>query len=188
MIPALRASRARALAGALALLAGLALLAFVLPDASDAVTQQRRARDQAKVLKVQQDDRLRTLQADADKLERGRATLQALEARLPKGRAGDLQWQLSRTLHELAVKNGIRLSTIKYSPPAKEGDLDAVEVEFTALGIYAPLRAYVRDLEGSGLPFAVRDARLEESPEGARLTVVLRAFKPRESVKVEEEA
>ena len=188
MNPALRTSRTRALIGALALLVALLLLDFVLPDASDAVAQQRRARDQARTLKQQQDERLRSLQADADKLERGRATLQALEARLPKGSAGDLQWQLSRTLHDLASRNGVRLSTVKYSPPTKEGDLDAVEVEFTALGIYGPLRAYVRDLEGAGLPFAVRDARLEESPEGARLTVVLRAFRPREGAKVEEEA
>jgi hypothetical protein len=32
-------------------------------------------------------------------------------------------------------------------------------------------------LEGSGVPFAVRDGRLEESPEGARLDIVLRAFR-----------
>ncbi len=188
MSASLRDSRFRALGGAVALLAGLALLTFVLPDASDSLTRQRRVRDQAKRLKQQQDDRLKSLQADADKLERGQATLTALEARLPKGSAGDLQWKLSRALHELAAKDNVRLSTIKYSPATKEGELDAVEVEFTALGIYAPLRGYLRSLEGSGLPFAVRDARMEESPEGARLTIVLRAFKPRDGAKIEEEA
>jgi hypothetical protein len=35
----------------------------------------------------------------------------------------------------------------------------------------------MHDLEDSGLPFAVRDGRLEESPEGARLNIVLRAFR-----------
>lgn len=184
----LRHSRHRALGGAVALLVGLVLLTFVLPDASDSLSRQRRIRDQAKQLKQQQDDRLKSLQADASKLDRGQATLAALEARLPKGSAGDLQWDLSRALHEQAAKDNVRLSTIKYSPPTKEGDLDAVEVEFTALGIYGPLRAYLRNLEGSGLPFAVRDARLEESPEGARLTIVLRAFKPRDGAKAEEEA
>ncbi len=188
MSTSLRQSRFRALGGAVALLVGLAILTFVLPDASDSVAKKRRARDQAKALKTQQDERLKSLQEDAGKLDRGQATLVALEARLPRGSAGDLQWKLSRSLHDLAAKDNVRLSTIKYSPPAKEGDLDAVEVEFTAVGIYAPLRSYLRSLEGSGLPFAVRDARLEESPEGARLTVVLRAFKPREGAKVEEEA
>ena len=32
-------------------------------------------------------------------------------------------------------------------------------------------------LETAGLPYAVREARLEESPEGLKLTVNLRAFK-----------
>ncbi|HJV21460.1 MAG TPA: hypothetical protein VJ570_02135, partial [Holophagaceae bacterium] len=85
-------SRFRALGGAVALLLGLALLTFVLPDASDSLSRQRRVRDQAKQLKQQQEERLKSLQADAGKLERSQATLAALEARLPKGSAGDLQW------------------------------------------------------------------------------------------------
>jgi hypothetical protein len=32
-------------------------------------------------------------------------------------------------------------------------------------------------LEGSRLPFAVVSAKLDESPDGAQLTVVLRAFR-----------
>ncbi len=52
-----------------------------------------------------------------------------------------------------------------------------MEVEFVALGVYANHKAFMLDLEGSGLPFAVRDGRLEESPEGARLDIVLRAFR-----------
>jgi hypothetical protein len=70
---------------------------------------------------------------------------------------------------------------VKYGLPSREGargtDLEAVEVEFVALGVYASHKAFMHDLEGSGLPFAVRDGRLEESPEGARLNIVLRAFR-----------
>ena len=33
------------------------------------------------------------------------------------------------------------------------------------------------DARGEALPFAVRDGRLEEGPEGARLNIVLRAFR-----------
>ena len=71
--------------------------------------------------------------------------------------------------------------TVKYGLPSKEGargsDLEAVEVEFVALGLYADHKSFMLELEGSGLPFAVRDGRLEESPEGARLNIILRAFR-----------
>jgi hypothetical protein len=84
----------------------------------------------------------------------------------------------------------MRLQTVKYSLPSREGsrgtDLESVEVEFTALGLYGAQKAFMLDLEGSGLPFAVRDGRLEESPEGARLTLVLRAFRKAQVAEREE--
>ena len=50
-------------------------------------------------------------------------------------------------------------------------------MEFNALGVYQSLKSYMLALEGSGLPFAVGAVKLDESPEGARLSVVLRAFR-----------
>lgn len=177
----LRASRLRLALGALGLILGLAVAFLLLPDASQQLEQKRRAKREAELQRNQQVQRLQELQQLADRIRRGRTTLADLEARLPRGSAGELQWNLSKTLHELARKHSLRLQSVKYGVPSREGargtDLEAVDVEFTALGIYAGHKAFMLDLEGSGLPFAVRDGRLEESPEGARLTIILRAFR-----------
>ena len=52
-----------------------------------------------------------------------------------------------------------------------------MDVEFNATGVYMNLKAFMLALEGSKLPFAVVSAKLEESPEGAHLTITLRAFR-----------
>ena len=181
MISVLRASRLRLVLGILGLTLGLGVAFFLLPDASQQLSQQLKAKREAELnrnMKVQQ---LQELQQLDDRVRRGRTTLAELESRLPKGSAGELQWNLSKTLHALSQKHGLRLQTVKYGLPSREGargtDLEAVEVEFVALGVYASHKAFMLDLEGSGVPFAVRDGRLEESPEGARLNIVLRAFR-----------
>jgi Tfp pilus assembly protein PilO len=177
----LRASRLRLALGALAAALGLGVALFLLPDASQQLAQRLKSKREAELSRNQQVQQLQELQSLADRLRRGQDTLANLEARLPRGSAGELQWNLSKTLHELAQKHGLRLQSVKYGLPSREGargtDLEAVEVEFVALGVYANHKAFMLALEGSGLPFAVRDGRLEESPEGARLTIVLRAFR-----------
>lgn len=177
----LRASRLRLGLGILGMASGLGVAVFLLPNASQQLTQQLKAKREAELSRNQQVQQLQELQQLVDRIQRGRETLADLEARLPRGSAGELQWNLSKTLHELTQKHGLRLQTVKYGLPSREGsrgsDLEAVEVEFVALGVYASHKAFMLDLEGSGLPFAVRDGRLEESPEGARLNIVLRAFR-----------
>jgi hypothetical protein len=181
MTSVLGASRLRLVLGALGLVLGLGVAFFLLPDASQQLSQKLRAKRDAELSRNQQVQQLQELQQLDDRIQRGRATLTELEAKLPRGSAGDLQWNLSKTLHALAQKHGLRLLSVKYGLPSREGargtDLEAVEVEFVALGVYANHKAFMHDLEGSGLPFAVRDGRLEESPEGARLNIVLRAFR-----------
>ena len=181
MTSPLRASRLRLALGALGAVLGLGVALFLLPDASQQLNQQLKARRAAELARNQQVQQLQELQLLADRLRRGRETLADLETRLPRGSAGELQWNLSKTLHLLAKKHGLRLQNVKYGLPSREGargtDLEAVEVEFVALGLYANHKAFMLELEGSGLPFAVRDGRLEESPEGARLNIVLRAFR-----------
>ena len=151
------------------------------PNASQQLSQQLKARRDAEQGRNQQVEHLKELQTLADRLRRGQQALAGLEARLPRGSAGELQWSLSKTLHQLAKKHNLRLMTVKYGLPSKEGargsDLEAVEVEFVALGLYADHKSFMLELEGSGLPFAVRDGRLVESPEGARLNIILRAFR-----------
>ena len=97
------------------------------------------------------------------------------------GQRRQLQWELSQILFEKAKENGVRLQTVKYGLPSREGakgtDLESIDVEFTVLGIYQAMKPFMLAIEGSGLPFAVGSARLEESPEGARLSVSLRAFR-----------
>jgi Tfp pilus assembly protein PilO len=181
MSASLRASRIRLAAGGLGLALGLAVTVFVLPDASQQLTQKRRAKREAEQARNKQAQQLADLQHLSERIRRGRETLAGLEAHLPKGSTGELQWELSRTLHKLADKNGLRLQTVKYGQASREGTkgsgLESIEVEFVAVGLYANHKAFMLDLEGSGLPFAVRDGRLEESPEGARLDIVLRAFR-----------
>ncbi|GLH67094.1 hypothetical protein [Geothrix edaphica] len=188
----LRASRLRLALGALGLILGLGVAFFLLPDASQQLAQKLKAKQEAERNRNQQVQQLQELQQLADRIRRGRDTLENLEARLPRGSAGELQWSLSKTLHELAKKHGLRLLTVKYGLPSREGtrgsDLEAVDVEFVAVGVYASHKAFMLELEGSGLPFAVRDGRLEESPEGARLDIVLRAFRKAGGPEREEEA
>lgn len=176
-----RASALRLGLGAAALAAGLATAAFILPDASDQLVKMRQAKKDAQDANRRQKDQLAELQRLADRIERDQSTLETLEAHLPRGSAGELQWQLSQVLHDLADKNGVRLTTVKYGAPSREGakgtDLESVEVEFVVVGVYTQIKQFMLALEGSGLPFAVGDARLEESPEGARLDAVLRAFR-----------
>ena len=177
----LRASRLRLALGLFGTVSGLAVAFFLLPDASQQLAQKLKAKREAELNRNQQVQRLQELQQLADRIQRGRETLTDLEARLPRGSAGELQWNLSNTLHALAKKHNLRLQSEKYGLPSREGgrgtELEAVDVEFVALGVYANHKAFMHDLEGSGLPFAVRDGRLEESPEGARLNIVLRAFR-----------
>lgn len=188
----LRASRLRSALGALGLVLGLGVAFFLLPDASQQLTQQLKAKREAELNRNHQMQQLQELQQLADRIRRGQDTLADLESRLPRGSAGELQWNLSKTLHALAKKHGLRLQTVKYGLPSREGargsDLEAVDVEFVVLGVYASHKAFMLDLEGSGLPFAVRDGRLEESPEGARLDIVLRAFRKAGAPDREEEA
>lgn len=188
----LRASRLRLALGGLGLALGLGVASFLLPDASQQLAQKLKAKREAELGRNRQVQQLQELQQLADRIRRGRDTLEALEARLPSGSAGELQWSLSKTLHELAKKHGLRLQSVKYGLPSREGargsDLEAVDVQFVALGVYAGHKAFMLDLEKSGLPFAVRDGRLEESPEGARLDLVLRAFRKAGAPEREEEA
>lgn len=188
----LRTSRLRLAIGGLGLALGLGVAFFLLPDASQQLAQKLRAKQEAELNRNQQVQRLKELQQLADRIRRGRETLADLEGRLPRGSAGELQWTLSKQLHELAQKHGLRLQTIKYGLPSREGsrgtDLEAIDVEFVAIGVYASHKAFMLELEGSGLPFAVRDGRLEESPEGARLDIVLRAFRKAGTPDREEEA
>ncbi len=182
----LRTSRTRALTGAICLLLGLVVLLLVLPDASDRKNQELKSLKNARAsLQIQQEGLQRMKDLDA-RLRQDRQVLTDLESRLPAGNSGDLQWSLSRALYAIAGSEGVRLQTVKYTPPTKEGSLEAVDVEFTIIGLYTNLKAFMRAIEGAGSPFAVRDARLEESPEGVRLTVVLRAFRPRNGKEGEE--
>jgi hypothetical protein len=181
MKSSLHTSRLRLALGALGVVSGLGVAFFLLPDASQQLAQKLKAKREAELSRNQQIQQLKELQQLADRIRRGQETMTDLESHLPKGSAGELQWKLSKTLHTLALKHGLRLQSVKYGLPSREGargtDLEAVEVEFVALGVYANHKSFMLALEGSGLPFAVRDGRLEESPEGARLDIVLRAFR-----------
>lgn len=177
----LRTSAIRAWVG-LGLAVAAALLAlFVLPDANQELARRREASNRASRDLQQRKESLKGLNGLAERLKASEQKLADLEGRMPQKGTGQLQWDLSRTLHDLSTEHGIRLLSVKYNPPnrdaAKGTDLESIDVEFNALGVYQSLKGFMLALEGSGLPFAVGAVKLDESPEGARLSVVLRAFR-----------
>ncbi len=177
----LRTSSIRATWGGVLLLAALGVALFVLPDASRRRDEQERARREAKSMLGAQIQQLAERQVLVDRLALDQKHLEELEKKMPSGNVGQLQWELSQMLFEKAGENGVRLQTVKYGLPSREGakgtDLESIDVEFTVLGIYPAMKPFMLAIEGSGLPFAVGSARLEESPEGARLSISLRAFR-----------
>lgn len=181
MITTLRSSTLRLLVGAGLGVAGLAVAVFVLPDASQKLTQKQNAAKDAEKALDRQTAELKLAEQEAGKLKANRAALNALLANMPVETVGKLHWKLSSKLYELAAKDSVRLVAVKYGPAAREGtkgsQLESVDVEFSVSGIYMNLKAFMLSLEGSHLPFAVVSAKLDESPEGAHLTVTLRAFR-----------
>lgn len=177
----LRTSSFRAAGGGVLLLAAIGMALFVLPDASRRRDEQEKAQREAKTLLTAQISQLAERQLLVDRLSLDQKHLEELEKKMPSGNVGQLQWELSQMLYQKAKENGVRLQTVKYGLPSREGakgtDLESIDVEFTVLGIYPAMKPFMLAVEGSGLPFAVGSARLEESPEGARLSVSLRAFR-----------
>jgi len=92
-----------------------------------------------------------------------------------------LTWEVSQELFTLAARHGLRLVAVKYGGPAREGTrglpLETVDVDFTVIGLYERMKAFMLGLERGRLPFAVVSAKLDEHPEGAQLAVTLRAFR-----------
>jgi len=181
MSSSLRASLWRLGGGAALAAAGLVVAVFLLPDASQKRAQTERAVVEAKTAADRQKTALEAARAQATRLQDDRKVLDDLLKNMPSEGVGKLHWLLSQRLFELARKHGVRLVSVKYGAPAKEGtkgsNLESVDVEFSALAIFKDLKAFMLALESSKLPFAVVNAKLEEAPEGAHLTITLRAFR-----------
>lgn len=181
MTPSLRASTIRLIIGASLAAIGLAIFAFVLPDASQKRSQRQKAATQAQATLQRQQKELEAAQAEALRIQVNREALEGLMKNMPAETVGKLSWKLSKTLYDLSAKHTVRLVAVKYGAPAKEStkgmQLESVDVEFTVTGIFMNLKSFMLSLEGSKLPFAVVSAKLDESPEGAHLNIVLRAFR-----------
>jgi len=181
MNTSLRTSTIRTVLGAILAALGLIVFAFVLPDASQKLGQRRKAATEARNTLDRARRDLESAQAECERLKVNRSALEELMKNMPAETVGRLTWKLSRALFDLSSKHGVRLVAVKYGGPAKEGTkgmlLESVDVEFTTMGVYKDLKAFMLALEGSGLPFAVVSAKMDESPEGAHLIIVLRAFR-----------
>lgn len=181
MSSSLRASVWRLGGGAVLAVAGLAVALFMLPDASQKQAQTKKAVEEARAAASRQQDALKAAQAEAERLDADRKVLEGLLKNMPAEGVGKLHWVLSQRLFELAKKHQIRLVSVKYGAAAREAtkgsNLESVDVEFSAIGIYMHLKTFMLALEGSKLPFAVVGAKLEEAPEGAHLTITVRAFR-----------
>jgi len=166
--------------------AGLAALAvivaiFVLPNASGRAAKERKS---AKDAKASLERQLKELSGYRDMLEQihvGQQRIADLEKHMPKGDVGILQASLRKTLHELSRKSGVRLTNIKFNQPSKDSSrntgIESLDVEFNVIGVYQNLKVFMHAIESSGQPFGASNVKLDESPEGGRLTVVLRAFR-----------
>ena len=176
-----RTSTIRFIVGASLLVLALGTAIFLLPGASQEATQKQKAAAEAKRVLEQQEAELAQLQKRADEISLSRACMDKTLGSMSGDSIGTLQFELHKRLFELAQKNSVGIRTVKYSAPSREGakgtDLEALDVEFTATGIYQNLKPFMLALEGSKMPFAVVNAKLEESPEGARISITLRAFR-----------
>jgi hypothetical protein len=181
MTATLRASKFRLIGGAALALAGLLIAVFLLPDASQQQTQKRKAAADAQAALTVQQTSLDQARAEAGRVKAGQHSLATLLQNMPAQNVGKLQWQLSQRLYDLSGKHQVRLIAVKYGAPAREGakgaQLESVDVEFNATGVYQNLKAFMLALEGSKLPFAVVGAKMEETDQGAHLTITLRAFR-----------
>ena len=181
MLTTLRSSTLRAVAGGAMALLGAGIFVFALPSAARRLESSEKAAKEASAVLKRQEEELKDYQAEAERIRVDRKVMDELLGAMPAETVGNLQWKLSQRLFELAGKHGVHLVFVKYGAPAKEGAkdslLEAVDVEFTVFGIFQELKAFMLDLEGGRLPFAVVSAKLDEAPEGAHLTVTLRAFR-----------
>ena len=181
MTASLRASKFRLAGAAVLAAAGLLTALFVLPDASQKQLKTAQALRDAEAAYERQSSELKKARAEAERIREDRQAMDELLKNMPVEGVGRLHWKLSQKLYELSKQHGVRLITVKYGAAAREAakssQLESVDVEFSATGLYQNLKSFMLALEGSKLPFAVVAAKLEESPEGAHLTITLRAFR-----------
>ncbi|BDU76672.1 hypothetical protein [Mesoterricola sediminis] len=181
MITSLRSSTYRLAAGAILAVLALGVFAFALPDAAQKREKAEKAAREAAAALARQKEELQAYQDEAERLRADRKALDELLRTMPSEPVGRLHWKLSQVLYDLARKHQVRLVSVKYGAPSREGAkgslLEALDVEFSVVGVFQNLKPFMLALEGSRLPFAVASAKLDESPEGGHLTVVLRAFR-----------
>jgi len=165
---------------------GLGVLAilvafFLLPDASGRAAKERRSAQDAQANLERRLRELSEYQSMIDQIQAGRQRITDLEEHMPKGDIGDLQFSLRNTLFKLAAESGVRIPSIKYGPPNRDGSrntgIEAIEVEFIVIGVYQSLKAFMLALESSGQPFGATNVRLDEGTDGGRLNVTVRAFR-----------
>lgn len=176
-----KTSEIRSAIGVILFLTAVGINWGILPEISNQRTQQQRA---AKSAKEQLDSHIKArneLRAKADNLELSRTRMEEILGSMSVEDEGPLKWNLRKVLHELSGKHGIRIQSVKYGAPAKEGakgtNLETIDVEIVSTGIYQSVKAFVLALEQSNLPFGLAGGRMEEAPEGLRLTLTLRAFR-----------
>jgi hypothetical protein len=163
--------------GALAIIVAV----FLLPDASGKADKEKKSAQDALLNLERQQKELSEYEDMLNWIHTGRQRIADLETHMPKGTIGDLQFSLKKTLHDIAKSSGVRLPNVKYGLPNRDGSkntgIEALDVEFTAIGVYQNLKAFMLALEGSDQPFGASSVKLDESPDGGRLSVVLRAFR-----------
>ncbi len=176
-----KTSTIRSAIGVVMLIAAAGIYLGVLPEVSSQRTQQQRAAKSAKEQRDSQQKALNELKTKADNIELSRARMEEILGSMSNEGEGPLKWNLRKVLHELGGKHSVRIQSVKYGAPAKEGakgtNLETIDVEVVSTGIYQSVKAFILALEQSNLPFGLAGGRMEEAPDGLRLTLTLRAFR-----------
>ena len=167
--------------GSLAWALSLCSIFIVIPKLQNSIIRKTEAQKDSALDFTNKKNQLENLIKLSNKIRQGQDSLVRIQSLLPNIPSSELQLSLSRELHKLSKENNVRLQSVKYARPSREGqkniELESIESELVVTGIYNDLRTFMFSLEKAGLPYAIREARLEESPEGLKLTVNLRAFK-----------
>jgi hypothetical protein len=180
----LRTSTIRVIVGSSLLFLALLAVLILLPGATLERTQKQKAAGEAQRALQQRENALTQLQTQVDGIDHSRAVMDRLLGDMSSDSISTLHGRIHTRLVELAQETSVKIQAVKYGAPSREGakgtNLEALDVEFLAVGVYQNLKPFMQKLETSKLPFAVVGAKLEESPDGARLTVTLRAFRHKE--------
>jgi len=176
-----KSSFVMAISGISLIVLAVGIAAFVFPDANQKRITQISVAKEARNNRDSQRQDLNRIKAKDKEIRESRQRMDEVLSNMSGESEGQLKWKLRKALHAIGNKHGIRIHSVKYGPLTKEGskgtDLESIDVELVCSGVYQSVKSFMLGLETSNLPFGISNGRLDEGPDGIRLTLSLRAFR-----------